>query len=213
MSRPSGVRNQDFAQKRQALLDKMEVFILEKGNESPSFRQLAIAAEISEPTLRHYFTDRSGVMVALIENFRDKSAFMRDATRQASDGIADSLEGYHQLVRRFRQDATFVQAQAFMIRESMADAAARRAYLEHIVEPSIDALADRLVRTKGGPANYQTARTAGMMLMSSSIFMILHQELLDAKEHAPVDEDWYFEHIRNWMRNGLKNDPEGKGLD
>ncbi|WP_084399179.1 TetR/AcrR family transcriptional regulator [Henriciella aquimarina] len=213
MPRPSGVRNQDFAEKRQALLDKVEAYVLEKSNELPSFRQLAIAAAVSEPTLRHYFKDRSGLIIALIGHFHKKSEFMREATRQSGDGINASLEDYHRLLHSFRNETIFIEAQAFMIRESMVDPAVRKAYLEQIVEPSLDALAQRLLKTEGGPATEQTARTAAMMLLSSSMFMIVHQELLDGKEHTPIDETQYFQLIRNWMRNGLKHDPEGSGLE
>ena len=209
MARPAGVRNQDFEEKRLALIGKMTSYVLKPDIENPSFRQLAIAAEVSEPTLRHYFTDRSGVIVAIIEHLHTLSESMRESTREAAADIPEALERYHEVVGGFRRNTLFIRAQAFMIRESMSDPQARKAYIDQIIGPSIDAVAERLVKTPGGPSSYETGCSAGMMLMSASIFMILHQELLDGKTHMPIDEQAYFRQIRFWMQNGLKNDPDG----
>lgn len=211
MPRPAGTRNQDFEEKKRALVEKLTRFVLQEDAERPSLRQLAIAAETSEPTLRHYFTDRSGVIVAIMAHIYEIAEFMREGARQPSDSIAASLEGYQALVAEFRENTRYLQAHSFGIRESMSDADARKAYLDYIVEPSVDSLAERLVKTKGGPTNYQTARAAAFMLMSSTVFMLMHQKLLDGDKHKPIDMDWYYTLVRNWMLNGLENDPDGSG--
>ncbi|MEQ8557735.1 MAG: hypothetical protein RIB03_05405 [Henriciella sp.] len=213
MPRPPGTRNQDFAEKRDALIDKLTAFVLQEGVELPSFRQLAIAAETSEPTLRHYFKDRSGVIVAIMACLNEMSAFMREATRTPSGSIEESVEEYITLISNFRTNTRFIQAHMFGMRESMSDAEARKAYLDYIIEPSVDALAERLVKTKGGPTNYQSARAAAMMLMSSSQYMLIHQNLLEGAEHNPIDVDWYFGLVRNWILDGMERNPEGLDSD
>lgn len=209
MARPAGVRNQDFEVKRQVLLERLTNFVLSDDAELPSFRQLSIAAEVSEPTLRHYFKDRSGVISAILEHMYEISGFMREAISAPGKSIGDGLAGYHELLQEFRNNTRFIAGHAFAIRESMSDATAREAYLRYILIPSLDAVAERLVRTKGGPTNYQTARAAGVMLMSSSLMMILHQELLDGRRHMPLDVEQYFGLVRNWIRDGLEANPEG----
>jgi len=211
MPRPPGTRNQDFAEKRRALIDKLTWFVLREDAERPSLRQLAIAAETSEPTLRHYFTDRSGAIVAILAHVHEISEFMRDRARQPAGSVADSLKDYQAMIAEYREDTPYLQAHAFGIRESMSDPQARKAYLEYIVEPSVDALAERLIKTQGGPGDFQTARAAAFMLMSSTVFMLMHQRLLDGEIHKPVDMDAYFTLVRNWMLQGLENDPEGSG--
>ena len=67
MPRPAGVRNHDFESKRTALLDTLTQFALEDNMQRPSLRQFAIAARASEPTLRHYFRDRQGLIIAILQ--------------------------------------------------------------------------------------------------------------------------------------------------
>ena len=71
MSRPAGARNHDFCEKRTALLDTLTDFALAAALTRPSLRQIAIAANQSEPTLRHYFGDRQGLVLEIIENIVD----------------------------------------------------------------------------------------------------------------------------------------------
>ncbi|WP_300378025.1 hypothetical protein [Henriciella sp.] len=209
MARPAGVRNQDFEVKRRVLLQKLTDYALQDGVELPSFRQLAIAAETSEPTLRHYFSNRSGVVVAIMEYLHDISGYMRDGLSKPDNSIREGLESYHEKLMDFMRNSRLIVAHAFGIRESMSDAAAREAYLKYLLMPSADALTEKLAHTEGGPENHDTAHAAAMMLMSSSLMMILHQELLDGKKHMPIDVDWYLSLVRNWLRDGLEANPEG----
>ena len=66
MPRPAGVRNHNFEAKRTALLETLTEFALQDDLRRPSLRQFALAAGASEPTLRHYFRDRQGVVIAIL---------------------------------------------------------------------------------------------------------------------------------------------------
>ena len=67
MSRTSGSRNRDYDTKRQELLKRIGVRLTDLSQGRPSFRELAAAAGISVPTLRHYFKDRDGVLEAFLD--------------------------------------------------------------------------------------------------------------------------------------------------
>ncbi|MEO0786583.1 MAG: hypothetical protein AAFY10_12875, partial [Pseudomonadota bacterium] len=87
MPRPAGVRNRDFADKRASLLATLTDFALNSDLRRPSLRQFAIAAEASEPTLRHYFQDRQGVVVAILECIGERGqALWNMIATPASDG-------------------------------------------------------------------------------------------------------------------------------
>lgn len=74
MPRPAGARNHDFDEKRAALLDALTDFALSADLRRPSLRQFAQAMNASEPTLRHYFGDRQGLIIEILENIGRKGA-------------------------------------------------------------------------------------------------------------------------------------------
>ena len=70
MPRPKGVRDADYNNKRTALLHRMMEQVIGREPARPSMRQLADAAGVSVPTLRHYFGDRTAVFAAMLEEYR-----------------------------------------------------------------------------------------------------------------------------------------------
>ncbi len=71
MARPPGSRNADYEQKRLALAEKVVWRVMQIGGHRASMRELAQAAQVSVPTLRHYFTDREGVVAAALATMKD----------------------------------------------------------------------------------------------------------------------------------------------
>ncbi|WP_139792365.1 TetR/AcrR family transcriptional regulator [Henriciella litoralis] len=203
MSRPAGVRNQDFEEKRHALLEKIADFLLDPDVDRPSLRQLAIAAEASEPTLRHYFGNRSGVVVAVLEMLAARGAPLREVVSQPCQTCADAVDSYIDFVAVMRKDHRYAQLHAMGIRESLSDEDVQQAYVEYVVKPGVDAVASKLVRSPGGPADYQSARYAAAMLISASTFAVLHQEVIGGKKFMPIEIDSYLAHVKNWVGNGL----------
>ena len=208
MPRPAGVRNQDFEEKRLALVTAASSFLLSDDVEAPSFRQIAIAVDTSEPTLRHYFQDRSGVIIAVFEQLHELAASMRAVAAVVGPSIEESVTDYLDLMSQYRENSLYIRAHRFGIRESMIDEKARRAYLENLVMPGVEAVANRLFKSPGWSGPLHAARQAAMMLMGSSIFMVLHQELLNGKKYAPMDVDAYFERMKIWMKPGLAEHPD-----
>jgi acyl-CoA synthetase (AMP-forming)/AMP-acid ligase II len=67
LSRTKGAKDLDHEAKRRDLLEKITLHLMARGGERASFRDLAAAAEVSPPTLRHYFGDRLAVIDAVLE--------------------------------------------------------------------------------------------------------------------------------------------------
>ena len=67
MPRPKGTRDADYDVKRSDLLRGMSQHMMRRDSPRPSLRELASAAGVSVPTLRHYFGARPQVMDAIFE--------------------------------------------------------------------------------------------------------------------------------------------------
>lgn len=209
MPRPPGRRNRDFEQKRYALIETLTEFVLTEGVELPSFRQLAIAAGTSEPTLRHYFSDRSGVIVAIIIQLSLMGEPVWMGQCKTATSIDETIDQFLDHMMYLQKSARYTRAYAFCMRESMSDEQARKAFLDHVVEPHLDLIAERLMKTRGGPASYEVARAAATMLSSSSMFTVMHQNILGGESHKPIDIDSYFQLLRGWMLDSIRDNPKG----
>ncbi|MEQ9314944.1 MAG: hypothetical protein RLN72_03770, partial [Henriciella sp.] len=137
------------------------------------------------------------------EHMHTLSVGMRENSAQPGHDLNDSIDQYINFVSNSRRSTRYISAHGLGIREGLSCDQARQAYLRHILLPSIESIAQKLVRTPDGPRNYQTARLAGVMLLGSSIFMILLQDLLNGATHAPLDIDLYFEQVKKWMKSGI----------
>ncbi|MEE2877846.1 MAG: hypothetical protein VX593_02475 [Pseudomonadota bacterium] len=209
MPRPPGRRNQDFEQKRIQLLEKLTTFVLSEGVEMPSFRQLAIAADTSEPTLRHYFHDRSGVIVALIKRLSEITEPTWSGRTSSGDTVDETVAQFIDQALKLQRNPVYARGHAFCIRESMSDTNVQQAFLEYIVEPYLDLFALRLMKTEGGPSSVEAAKAAAKILTSSSLFVVMHQKLLGGENFKPMDVDGYFEFVRTWMLSSMKMAPTG----
>ena len=211
MSRQPGIRNQDYDDKRLALVDSVATYVLHEDVFLPSFRQMAIAARTSEPTLKHYFGNRNGLVIAVIEYFSASGAPLRDELRRHFSSIEDALWDYQALASRVSRNAGFVRGHIFGIRESLADSEIFGAYVRHLVAPGVAAFAERMVRSPGGPVNYSTARTAASMVFANVLFLACRKHLLGEADPDSANPEHNYATMTNWLLNGMIADPEGNG--
>ncbi len=188
MPRPVGVRNHDFEVKRQALIDRLCDFALETDLHRPSLRRFAQAADASEPTLRHYFKDRQGLVLAILQCFGRRLAAAApsyDATSGKDSPINLQLAGSLSGLRERAE----IRAHAFGLIEGLADPVAGEAYLEHVLEPALLAMQSRLnegiaPQRCSGPV----LRAASLAALAPLMMMVLHQDLLGGKPRWAIDE-------------------------
>lgn len=203
MPRPAGVRNRDFDLKRTALLETLTEFALNDDLRSPSLRQFAIAASASEPTLRHYFGDRRGVVIAILEHIHDRALPIWNAVRTPSSDPATAVEEYFRVTRAGLLHGGFARAHAFGIIEGLADEAVGQAYLEYLLDPALEAVGAKLRATPGGSITAENERTSAFLMMAPILVMTLHQHLLGGEDRSPLDPDQFLEQIQNWLALGL----------
>lgn len=199
MPRPAGVRNHDFDAKRKALLDTLTHFALTDDLRRPSLRQFAISAGASEPTLRHYFKDRRGVVIAILEHIHNRAVPLWGVIETPAKTPAKAVEEYYRVSQAGMSHAGFARAHAFGLIEGMADPIVGRAYLEFLLNPALEAAKNKMEAT----GLDHSAQAAAFMMMSPMLVMTLHQQLLGGEEIAPIDQDKMLMEMQNLLVSGV----------
>jgi AcrR family transcriptional regulator len=170
-----------------------------------SLRQFAIKAGVSEPTLRHYFADRQGVVIAIIGYFAAGAQdwLKRSATPAAS--VEEAVRGYADLALEGADTDTFAKAHAFALVESIHDPVVARAYLDLIVEPSLKSIEHRLqpALDPDGVAP-DRVRHGAISLYAPILIAVVHQRLLRGTEARPMDMSAFFNDLSELFAHGLK---------
>ncbi len=203
MPRPAGVRNHDFEAKRNALLDTLTQFALRDDLRRPSLRQFAIAAKASEPTLRHYFSDRQGLVIAILQHINQRALPLWDVIATGAADTATAVEEYFRVTEAGLTHGGFARAHAFGLIEGMADETVGRAYLETLLDPALDAVLRKLEATPGKPSTKAERQAAAFMMLSPILVMTLHQQLLGGSDASPIDTDGFLKLIQGWLASGL----------
>jgi len=203
MPRPAGVRNHNFEAKRTALLDTLTEFALSDDLRRPSLRQFALAAGASEPTLRHYFRDRQGVVMAILEHIHARGVPLWEIIKTGSPDTATAVTEYFRVTEAGLTHGGFARAHAFGIIEGMADETVGQAYLEFLLDPALEAVSQKMKATPGRPETKDERRASAFMMLSPILVMTLHQQLLGGKEASPIDTDSFMKLMQNWLASGL----------
>jgi len=169
-----------------------------------SLRQFAIKAGVSEPTLRHFFKDRQGVVIALIEYFADGARGFLARSAETSSSLSDAVAGYGRLAQEGADTDIFARAHAFALVESIHDGIVARTYLDTIIEPSLQALEARLAPSiASGEQNPDQVRHAALALYAPILIAVLHQRLLKGDEARPLDMGHFLNDLTHLFTDGL----------
>jgi len=203
MPRPAGVRNHDFEAKKTALLDTLSEFALNDDLRHPSLRQFAIAAKASEPTLRHYFKDRQGLVIAILQHIHARAIPLWQVIATGSPDTASAVAEYFRVTEAGLTHGGFARAHAFGIIEGMADEKVGQAYLEFLLDPALQAVSDKMDATPGRPETLAERQASAFMMLSPILVMTLHQQLLGGKEASPIDTQGFLKLMQTWLASGL----------
>ena len=193
-------------QRKQDLLEILSATAVSDRDGPVSLRQFAIRAGVSEPTLRHHFGDRRGVVIAILNYFAQQADPFLTLSAQSGETLEEAISGYTQLALGGFENALFIQAHAFALVESIHDPEVARAYLEIIIEPSLRAIETRLqphLSSKGYDEN--AIRHAALCLYSPSLFTALHQTLLKGQQARPLDMNAFMSNLSGWLSQGLES--------
>jgi AcrR family transcriptional regulator len=159
----------------------------------PSLRELAAAAGVSVPTLRHYFGARPQVVDAIFEDCLRQGREGLDAQSRSDEPFRDSVRAYARaLIRALRADRDVRLGDLFAVGlgEGLLDASVSRSTLRHIIDPTIDVLEIRLAaHVARGEMIDTDLRAAALMLVSPLLVACLHQDQLNGKRERPMSLD------------------------
>jgi len=206
MPRPLGRRNPDYEEKRDRLVRDLTDHVLATELTRQSFRQMAMAGHVAEPTLRHYFGDRDGVAREILHELGERARPFIDAVAQPTPGVPEAIDAYVALSRAGVQHGGFARAHAFGLIEGVADPDVGRTYLTELLEPSLKALEARLAPHLADPQDAVEARAAALMLFAPMLLAVLHQQLLGGGESAPIDLDALFAALARRAKAALAHD-------
>jgi AcrR family transcriptional regulator len=210
MPRPLGRRNPDYEEKRERLAQDLADFVLRSELKRTSFRQLAHAGSVAEPTLRHYFGDREGVAAELLRVLADRAAPFIEAVAEPGPDMRSAITGYVAASQAGVAHGGFARAHMFGLLEGVAHEEVGQAYLTELLEPSLAALEKRLAAHLDGRLNAVELRAAALMIFSPMLLAVIHQKLLGGEEAAPMDLDRLFTALGELAQKGLRPEGEGK---
>ena len=191
MSRPKGSRDGDHEAKRRDLLARMTLHMVRRDGARPSLRELAGAAGVSVPTLRHYFGDRSQTIDAVLAECLRRGRPGLDAQRSSDKPFAQSIADYAaDLVLALTAPKTVRLGDVFAISlaEGFLDPSLGSATLTHILDPTIEALRVRLAEhVQRGEMIATDLRAAAMVLVSPLLMACLHQQQLRGHVTSPLE--------------------------
>jgi len=193
LSRPKGARDADHEAKRRDLLAKMTVHLARRDGARASLREMAAAADVSVPTLRHYFGDRAQTLDAVLEECLRRGRPGLDSQRSSDKPFAPSIADYAaDLVRVLREPKSVRLGDVFAVSlaEGFLDPGLGPSALRHIVDPTIEALQARLaLHVERGEMIAADTRTAAMMLIAPLLVATLHQQQLGGAAQSPMPMD------------------------
>jgi AcrR family transcriptional regulator len=168
----------------------MAVRLMSRDVAKPSLRDLAAAANVTVPTLHHYFGGRAQVVDAILEEQLRLGGHGLAAQRTSGQPFSASVRDYaHALVRALAtpRDVRLGDLFAVSLAEGLVDPLISGSTLRHILDPTIETLQARLGDhiARGEMIDTDT-RSAALMLMSPLLLASLHQNQLGGARHAPL---------------------------
>jgi AcrR family transcriptional regulator len=202
MSRTKGSRNADYDATRERLLSRVRRRLLDEGGASASFRELAESAEVSVPTLRHYFATREELLTeAMVAMHRDGLPYLHVTATGELGPLETSLRWLlRALAEGWKRGVG--QIHAFGLTAGMNHAQLGPAYLNEILEPTLQAAEARLARhVARGDLPRCDLRLAALELLGPVVLALLHQLPLGGTRCRPLDVDALMEeHLQRWLR-------------
>jgi AcrR family transcriptional regulator len=205
MARTAGARNADFVQRRKALIDKARLRLSSQDGGVPSFRELALAAGVSVPTLRHYFGTREALVKAVFTNALEGASVHLQRARSA-DHVGEALEpalvAFLQRVVKGWTTGQVGSLHRIGLAEGLRNPGTGLDYLVDVLEPTLQALETRLRSYVSQRVIAECdPRQAGLMLLSPIILALLHQHDLGGTRCRPLDINALIdEHVRVFAR-------------
>jgi len=196
-----GAKSSGHQEKRSALLRACRARLAARDLPSPSMRELAAAAGVTVPTLRHYFGRREDLIVALLQELRREGEFYLARTRVTDKPFDESITS---LVGALSLGlaAGLSEIHALGLREGLRHGRLGPAYLDQVLEPTVLAIEDRLeIHQARGEMRVADTRVAALALLSPLVIAHFHQNELGGVDTRRLDfETFANEHVSAFLR-------------
>lgn len=203
MGRPAGTRNRGYEEKREALAQSVGSALIAEDGSAASFRQLASAAGVSVPTLRHYFGDHDGTVAAGLQALSQQGAqYVRQARDPGELPVRESIHTFLTQISAAWQRFGVGRAHAAGLVLGLKNRAHGPEYLEALLEPTLQAVEARIaVHQERGELRPAEPRVVGLALMGPVILALLHQNELYGSRCRPLELESYLDaHVDGWLR-------------
>ena len=189
MPRPKGARDADYAVKRSALLRKLSARLIQLDDTRPSLRQLAIAADVTVPTLRHYFGGREDLVEAVLEEFFVGGERYLERGAEPYGALDHSIRAF---LGTFAQTLLHGPKLGDMIATAFLEGCYSKrlgpAALNYVIEPPLQAMEKRLAAHRvRGELKDVDLRHAALMLISPLVVGCIHQQQMFGDQVRPLD--------------------------
>lgn len=191
MPRRKGTRNEGYDGRRRELLMRMLPRFARRDLDRPSLRELAAAAQVTVPTLRHYFGGRPEVVAALLAEYRRLGESRLQLAAQPAGGFEPSMREFaHAFVRGLQAPGPVRLGDMFAVSlaEGLLAPEVGGTVLQNILDPAVAALQARLERHVADAEMRRTdTRAAALMLLSPLLVAALHQDQLGGRQSHPLE--------------------------
>jgi AcrR family transcriptional regulator len=174
--------------KRAALLRKLSARLIQLDDTRPSLRQLAIAAGVTVPTLRHYFGDREDLVQAVLEEFFVRGERYLERGSEPYGELEHSIRAF---LGMFSEVLVTGPKLGDMIAIAFLEGFYSRrlgpAALNYVIEPPLQAMESRLAAHRArGELGDVDLRCAALMLISPLVVACMHQQQMFGAQVRPL---------------------------
>ena len=203
MARPSGSRNADYEARRARIALSVSRALHGPDGRAPSLAALAKAAGVSVPTLKHYFHDHDGVVLAALAAAHSAAqVYLKRIADPKGMPLAESVHAVGQdLLGGWPHGLGDLFGAA--LTHGLGSAVQGPGVVNHVLEPSIQGLETRLaVHQAAGELREGTdLRTASLCYLSPLLMGLLHQHQLAGAGCRPLDAYAFLDaHTAGWVR-------------
>jgi AcrR family transcriptional regulator len=199
LPRPKGARDADYESRRSDLLRSMARHMMRRDSPRPSLRELAAAAGVSVPTLRHYFGARPQVIDAIFEERLKIGRQALDEQSRSDRPFAESILDFARALvgtMAAEREVRFGDLIAVSLGEGLIDPGVSRSTLRHVLDPTVATLERRLRdHVARGEMIDTDLRGAALMLVSPLLFASLHQDQMGGAAESPIRLDEMVERV------------------
>lgn len=203
VGRSSGTRSKNHDVRRREIIARLQERLALPGAMHASFRELVAASGESISTLQHYFGRRENILIAVLEESRIQGEPHLEYARTPLSDFRSSVRDVADYVRLGYEQFGLGSLYAIGLVEGIRNAAVGPSTVQQLLEPTIDAVAQRLAahQSLGQMRDDISARHAAVLLISPLIVIMLHQHDLGGSQTHPADIDSFInDHVLSFVR-------------